>query len=375
VIEDGIIITESKLKIDWAGKADGPDADGLPPNVGSTVPGQGLPDRPDNDTLYIKGFINLPGISQSGLTGRLVRVILNGIDPILEGRLDASGTVVNGDKATGQIAQFSIKQPSGAFFCTTKGNLFGSLALNNITERRLLPAHYRVEIEGLFPTAQLGPIITYDYQSTAFKSAKGAYKFGMFTKDGVISGLNNPTGPQVPVSTPGVPIGTGNPGGQTLLVSGAFFVTDAVLTLEGNSVFADIKGFLSRFGGDDLRPSANSDVVVSIGGFSEALNFTTTPTFKTSGRPPAQKFSFKSAGALGNTGIASMQWVNRAGSFQIKTFAIPNEKVGINTALDVQAMTLGLIITPENAQQFNATARFELAKAAPDKFVRTSKQK
>ena len=68
-----------------------------------------------------------------------------------------------------------------------------------------------------------------------------------------------------------------------------------------------------------------------------------------------------------------MAWTNRAGSFQIKTAAIPIEKVGLNTALDVQALRLGLIITPENAQQFDAAARFELAKKSGTEFVRSGK--
>ncbi|HYF48341.1 MAG TPA: PKD domain-containing protein [Planctomycetota bacterium] len=381
-IEDGIVITESKLKVDWRGKADGPDADGLPPNTGSTTPGQGLPDAPDNDTLYIKGIINLPGITQSALAGRQVRVIVNGVFPIFEGILDANGTATNGDQATGRIATFSIKQPSGNFFCSSKGNLYGHLALTNLTERRLLPVHYRVEIQDLFPTAQLGPIITYDYASTGFKSAKGAYKFGMFTKEGFLSGKNLPPTPQNPNPTPGVPAGTGKPGGQTLLVSGAFMVTDATVKLEGSLVSATLKGFLSRFGGDDLRPAANSDVVISLGaenapggGYSEALNFTTTATFKTSGKAPSQKFSFKRDAGLGVAGITSFQWANRAGLFTITANALSNDRVLLNPAADVQNLVLGLIITPENAQQFNARARFAVIKKSPTEFVRSAKSK
>jgi hypothetical protein len=358
-----MVITDSAVKIDWIGKVDGPDPDGIPPNQGSTDPKFGLPDNPLNDTIGMRGVINLPGIKTSDLAGRRVRVVLNGVDPIFDSFLDASGHATQGDAATGRLGTFAISQPSGKFFMTSKGDLYGSLGVGNITETRPLASQYRIEIEGLFPTPNSSSsILTYDYRSRANKQAAGVYRFGAPAK-GVVSGLRPDT----------LPIGTGNERPPSTLVSGTFLVTAAKIKLEGNSVYADLSGVMARFGGDDLQPRADSDVIVSLGGYSESLNFTTTPTFKSSGKAPSQKFSFKRSKAFGATGIASLQWSSGPGAFKLKTNALPNELVGINPALAVQALNFGLTITPENGNAFNGSTRFELNKKSPTQFIRAGK--
>jgi hypothetical protein len=342
LIEDDIMITESKITIDWKGKIPAQTPQAIPPN-------------PNNDTIFLKGIISLPGITQSDLIGRRVRVALNGIYVIFESILDANGNATQGDPATGRTGTFSIKMPSGDFTCTAKGNLYGYLGLTNATERRMIAEQFRIEIEGLFPIHSLGPILTYDYSSVAYQKAHGTYKFGRFANFGKL---------------PGTAQGTGVQGGLETLLSGGFQVTKAKIKLAGNSVYADLQGLLARSGGDSLLPADNSDVVVSLGNFSEALNFTTTPTFKTSGKPPTLKFTFKRSGGLGSTGIANFQWTDRAGTFKLKTFALPNELVGINPALAIQTTTLGLTVTPESNAVFSGLTRFQLNKKSETQFVR-----
>jgi hypothetical protein len=165
----------------------------------------------------------------------------------------------------------------------------------------------------------------------------------------------------------------GRTGGFTIIQSGVFLVTQAKIKLLGNNVFADMKGLLARYGGDALRPADSSDVVVSLGGYSETLNFTTSGGFKTSGRAPALTFSFKRNKTLGKTGIAQLSWQDRAGNFRIKTNAIPNELVGINPALPMQILQLGLIITPDGSQTYNGATRFQIVKKSATDFVRNPK--
>jgi hypothetical protein len=363
-LQDGVIITDSQFNIDWKSK--------VPPvkKSGATGTESPVPLDPNKDTIVINGIINLLGVSQSDLAGHRVRVILNGVYPIFDGILDGSGSAIQGDSSAGTTGKFKISQPGGKFSCSTKGNLYGYLALTNLTESRLLPALYRIEIDGLFQSPAMGPVITYDYSSIIYKTGKGSYKFGMFSKQGAISGKGLPPikGSSV-VPEAGLP-GGGRPGGQTVLVTGVFMATEVAMKLEGSTVSGTIKGTMSRFGGDGLQPASNSDVVVSIGGYSEALNFSTTPTFKTSGKAPFQKFSFKREGGLGVSGITSMQWVNGAGGFTFTFSGLPNELVGIKSALDVQTLTTGLTITPENGQLFQGTARYSLIKTSPEDFVR-----
>ena len=370
VIEDSLIITQSKFTIDWVGKRDGEDPDGLstsPGGAGNSTPGQGFPDNPENDTVFVRGYISLPDVTNSDLLGRRVALSLNGTEVIFDGILDASGNAKMNDVLTNRYGSFSVKLPSGAFSCNVHRTLYTLFGVSDATEARLLPAQFGLTIDGIFPTAPATgtALITYDYTSHGFNfgppatgAGVGSYTFGGHTKDGFVSGP---------------PDQSGRPGGMTQLISGAFLVTQAKVKLEGNNVYADLKGLLSRYGGDALKPADNTDVVVSIGSYSEVLNFTATTGFKTTGRAPAQKFSFKRPKSLGPTGIAQLQWQDRAGTFHIKTNAIPNELVGINPSIGVQTLVLGLTITPENSQVYNGQSRFQLIKKSPTEYVRNLK--
>jgi hypothetical protein len=366
LVDDSLIITSSKFVIDWVGKRDGADPDGLPPNNGSATPGLGFPDNPEGDTMIVRGMMNLPGLSPSLLLGRRTRVILNGIDAIFDGTLDAAGNATFKDPLTGRAGTFHVDLPGGTFVLSVKRGLFVQLGLADATERRLLPAFFRFEIEGLYPPpGSPGALITYDYRSTAFNAgppasgqAIGIYQFGQFTKDAPIVSSTD--------------FGA-RPGGQEVLLTGAFFVTKATYKLNGNQVAADIKGKLARFGGDDLRPSENSDVVIGIGNYSETFNFSTTPGFKVSGKAPAHRFSFKRNKRLTKTGIAQFMWANKAGDFRIKTYALPNELVGINPALGVQIIKTSFAVTPDNNNIFNGLATYELLKKSPTQFIRPTK--
>jgi len=372
VIEDSLVITESRVTVDWVGKQDGPDPDGLSTSgggAGNITPGQGFPDRPENDTLFVRGYLSLPGISTSALLGRRVQITLNGVEAVFDGILDAAGKATMNDPVSGRTGEFSIALPSGAFYCNVKRSLYTLLGVADNTEVRMLPAFIGLTVENLYPppTSPQGALITYDWRSKGTTSLNGLppnigqgignYRFGSHTLDGFVSGVQN----------------SGRPGGSTLLVSGSFMVIGAKVKLEGKNVYADLTGKLSRYGGDGLRPTDNSDVVVSLGNYSETLNFSSTVGFKVTGKAPNLKFNFKRSKALGKTGIATLQWLNRAGDFRVKTNAIPNELVGLNPALGVQMLMLGLQIQPENDQIFNGAARFELTKKSPTEFVRNTK--
>ncbi|MCY3022132.1 MAG: PKD domain-containing protein [Planctomycetota bacterium] len=379
VIEDSLLITDSQFTIDWVGKQPAANQAGLPSNSGSVLPGLQLPANPENDRLSLRGYISLPGVSLSSLVNQRVRIILNGVDTVFDGVLDANGQAVlptqgpsnptanDTNLQTSRTGTFQINLPSGAFTCNITRSLYVDLGVSNATGWRLLPAFFRIEIGGIFPPAgSPGAMITYDYRSQAYNpgpppsgAAKGIYHFGSFTRQGALGNK--------------APAGFNKPGGQTIMLSGAFMVLSAKLKLAGNTVFADLSGKLARYGGDDLRPRDNSDVVVSIGGFAEALNFTTTAGFKAKGKPPSQVFSFKRNKAFGQTGIAQLQWQNRAGNFRIKTYGMPNELVGLNPSTGVQLLTLGLQITPDGTQIYNGLSRFEVTKTSPTQFVRNSK--
>jgi len=377
LVPDAMIITESSLRFNWVDKQDGPDPDGLPPNVGSAVPGAGLPDRPFTDTLTMKGFLNMPGVTLSSLAGKPVRVHLNGVNIVFNGILNADGTAIDGDASTGKTGTFQLSLPSGAFSLVMRDDLALRYGVAQTDSgKRLFPVAYRIDIPAVFPPAGFdNAIITYDYQAVPFQVgppskglALGAYKFGAFTNDKAVT-LGNTDG--IVNTAPE----KGKPGGQTLLVSGAFIVTDAKLKVKGNMVYADLGGYLSRFGGDDLQPKDDSDVRVGIGNFNEALNFTTTGGFKAKGKAPSQLFTFKRPKQLGKTGLASVQWKNRAGLFRIKTNGIPNEQIGLNTAAASQVLILQLQITPEASQEYLGNSRFEVFKQSATSFVRNKKGK
>ena len=150
-----------------------------------------------------------------------------------------------------------------------------------------------------------------------------------------------------------------------MLISGGFLVTSADFKLLGDTVTAKINGLLARAGGDDLRPSASSNVVVTIGNLTETLNFTTTPTFKTTGKAPSQKFSFKSKGG---TNIKTLSWINKQGNFSITTYAMPNASVGIDPQKGRQPINLTFKVTPDNNLQFIGTTSFDIIKVSDTEF-------
>jgi hypothetical protein len=332
-IFNSLIITQSDFTINWAGKL--PNQEGVPP-------------QPASDTISVKGLVNLQGLDLSSLAGQEVTLALNAYAPIFQGTLGTNGIAQQGDFTTGKTGTF-VLTPSGQFVCTVKGDYAFALGLTSLTEHRFLTAHYRLQIGTVFNSP--GTTISYDYKSNANKKASGHYKFGRFAKYGTI---------------PGAPGGFGEPGGQEVLLSGGFLVTRADFKLQGDTVTATISGLLARAGGDDLRPAATSDVVVKIGNYTETLNFSTTPKFKTTGRPPAQHFSFRSGGG---TNIKSLGWANKAGNFQITTFtALPNSQVGINPTLGRQPITVTFIVSPENGQQYIGTTTFDIFKVSDTEF-------
>lgn len=361
VIDNSLLITDSQFRIDWVGKRVNPNPSGQPAN--STV-GLSVPMNPENDTMTIHGYLSMPGVQLSDLLNRRVFVNLNGVDAIFDGTFDANGHAVLPGNDQGRVGSFDLRLPSGAFTMTVKRSLYVQLGVADATNHRLLPAYFRIVIDGLFPPAgSPGAMITYNYNSAAYNagppasgSALGVFRIGGL---GQISRLKSKA-----------PADFGVQGGQELLLTGAFMVLSAKIKLEGNSVSADLKGILARYGGDDLRPRDNSDVVVSLNGWSEALNFTTTVGFKAGGKAPAQRFSFKRSKTLGTTGVANLQWRNRAGQFRIKVTGIPNELVGLNPSLGVQTVTAGLVITPDGGQVFSGSSSFDVTKISPTDFVR-----
>ena len=365
VITDPLIITTSQFTIDWVSKQPRQDTDGGFP----VLP----PDNPNHDFMNVNGILPLPGVVSSQLLGKEITVTLNGTQTIFDGVLDASGHAMFGTAALppGPSGEFQIELPSGNFSMAVQGDLYKSLGLFNGTEKRLIAAEFTIAIQDIYPRPgdPGNAFITYDYHSNGYTvgppptgSAEGVFDFGDHTKDKVLAGF---TGIKQ------IKSGQRRPGGRTLLISGAFVVKNARFSLQGNTVFASLTGMLGRYGGDSLRPTVDSDVVVSLGGYSDILNFTTTPTFKATGKSPKQKFSFKRASSLGATGVASLNWANQPGTFGVTTFAIPNDGplgVGINPALGVQTLSFGLVITPESGEVFRALAHFDIVKTSPTTF-------
>ncbi len=361
VISNNLIITDSKFTIDWVGKQPSKTA----PITVST--GASLPKNPENDTLTMKGLINLPGLSTSDLLGRRVTVALNNIEYIFDGVLDGLGNATFTSAEQGRKGAFTLRLPSGQFTLSAKRALNTDLGVNMANEARLLPEYFKIAIEN---TPDIGgALITYDYRSRSYSpgppekgSANGLFKFGKKTRGKVvISGSKS-----------------GRTGGTTALISGAFMVTSASLKLQGDTVIADITGKIARFGGDTLRPALNTDVVVRLGTYQETINFSTSPGWKSSGKSSTTlKFSYKRPATLGKTGIASLDWASQVGDFHIKTNPLPNDivaGVGINQTLGTQAVILELQITPENGQIFAGQARFDVVKKSASQFVRDTKK-
>jgi hypothetical protein len=362
IIQDSLVITDSKFTIDWTGKYAKTSNSKIPPVSGNA------PTNPENDTLSVSGYISLPTVQTSDLLGKSVQVILNGTEAILDATFGADGTAVQPAQDNGRTGQFSISLPSGAFTCKVKRSLFWQLGVSDGTKNFLLPAFFRVQIEGLYPPPNVpGGLITYGYNAKGFNpgppptgKGSGVFKLGAFAPGKFAPGVT-------------VPADFGKPGGQEVLLTGAFMVTAAQIQLQGNSVLAILKGIMAPFGGDGLRPQDNSDVIVSLGGWSEALNFSTTPGFKATGKTAQARFTFKRNKALGKTGVATLSWANQGGAFQIKTNALDNELVGLNPALGVQALTAGLTITPNGGQVYQGQSDFQVFKASATKFVKPGK--
>ncbi|MGD0091082.1 MAG: PKD domain-containing protein [Planctomycetota bacterium] len=357
-IQNSLVITDSKFKIDFVGKHPVVSSSAIPAVSG------GNPSNPVNDTLTVTGFVNLPGSQLSDLTGKYVQVVLNGTETILDATFGADGKAVQLPQDTGETGQFQISLPSGAFSFNVKRDLCGTLGLADGSETLLLPAMFGLQIENLYPPPGTpGALITYGYRAHGYNAGPPPIGFGNGTFHFGASAGHNPD--------PSAPADFGKVGGNEQLLSGAFMVVSAKLKFQGNSVSAILKGKLTPFGGDGLQPQDNSDVIVSLGGWSEALNFSTTVGFKARGNSPAQSFSFKRPKTMGKTGVAALQWTNQAGDFSITTNALPNELVGLNPSLGVQTITAGLTITPNGGSQvFAGTSTLTVIKTSATNFVK-----
>ena len=417
-IQDVMIVTKSNFNIDWTGK--------LPLNAPNDTT---TPRNPDDDTLACSGLLNMPNVNLSDVAGHAVRVVVNGVDPVFVGTLDENGAAVQGDASTGNLGNFKLNLPAGTFSMNVKKNLAGSLGLPGLngatqssnlnaknqskdTARRIATA-YHVEIQDLVSSPPV--VVTHAYSShflnstlpnlaptstntstgvgtstasgtltvpQGFVGGKGAgvYTLGhAFEFIGKVRGhatdKNGNKNPQLPAKV-------GAPVAKEELITGGFILTNAVLTLKGKDLFVNVGGLLIRPGGDDFRPSPTSDVVVSLAaqnnpagvGFSEALNFTTTPTFKVKG----DLFTFTRSKGLGATGVASLAWTNGAGGFAFKSFALDNGVVGLDPTLLSQTLVLGFTLTPDSGSTITATTRFTVIKSTDKKggdvFVKSAGQ-
>ena len=406
-IQDQLIVTKSSFNIDWTGK--------LPLNAPNDTT---TPRNPDNDTLIASGLINLPGYTLSDLAGRAIRVVVNGVDPIFVGTLDSNGEATQGDAATGNVGRFKMNLPSGTFSVTTHKNLAGSLGLPGLngstqssnlnaknqskdTARRIATA-YHVEIQDLMSSPPV--VVTHAYSSRFLNSTlPNAAPTATNTSTGIGTSTSSGTliVPQGFVGGSGkglytlghafefigsvhghalgknglpneiLPPKVGAPVAKEEFITGGFIITGAQLTLQGQDLFATLSGLLIRPGGEDFRPSPTSDVVISLGaqtnpagvGFSEALNFTNTPTFKVKG----DTFTFKASKSLGGTGIQQLQWTNGAGGFFLKSAALDNTLVGLDPTLAMQTLVLGFTITPDSGSTITATTRFSVTKTTGKK--------
>lgn len=332
VVANSLLITDSIVAIDWAGKL--PNAAGVLKN-------------PNNDTIAMNGYLNLSGLNLSALAGQEIFIAMNAYNPIFHGFLDGAGNAVMADLISGTTGTFKLSA-NGAFSCSVKGDFAASMSLNSVTEHRLLATNYRIQIGDIFNTP--GTTVSYNYSSNLGHAAKGLYKFGVITKAAPIQGA---------------PPGFNSPSTQQFQVSGAFMILKADFMLQGDVVNATLSGVLARAGGDTLRPAATSDVVVKINNFSETLNFSTTPTFKVTGKSPQQKFSFKSSG---NTHIQKLGWTNMGGVFYISAINMPNAQVGIVPGAPTQQMKLTFTVTPDSAQQFIGSTVFDITKVSDTEF-------
>lgn len=397
-LQDEVIITHSNFNVDLTGKL----------NV--TGPHNNLPDNPNNDTVSVDGFFNLPSMDLSDMTGRQVRCVLNGVNPFFVGTLDANGKAQQGDASTGNTGSFSVSLPSGRFHVEAKGNLMSSFGLANLsflqnnanlnfknqnkTTAREMATSYEFFIDGVFPTKPLSPPIIEYVVSSRFIDANltntstnvnattntgtststsvvgttivkppsgqiGGNTFGVYTLGKKF--LNIGKHPQTKnAKGQSVPNKIGSVAGNEDFVSGGFMVTSASLNLIGNDVFADISGVLAPAGGGTVVFDPDTNIAISLGGapFTEVLNPSTTPGFKTNGKG---LLSFKRNASSGKTGIASLSMSQIGTSaFRVKTYALPNEKVQIDPTQGRQSMYFSMIITPANSGTQDLILRYPI---------------
>jgi hypothetical protein len=400
-LQDQIIITHSTFNVDLTGK------------LSVKGPHDNLPDNPDNDTVTVDGFMNLPNMDLSGLSGRQVRCVLNGVNPFFVGTLDANGNAQQGDASTGTTGSFSVSLPSGRFHVQAKGNLMSSFGLANLaflqnnanlnfknqnkTTAREMAAAFEFFIDGVFPFNTMEPpIIEYvvtsrfidaNLTSTSTntgtstgtststsvvgstvvqppRDAIGGHTSGVYTLGKKFLSLGKHSFVPVPgsinsLSAQKVPNKIGSVAGNEDFISGGFMVLGASFNLIGNDVFANISGVLAPPGGGTIIFDPDTDIAISIGGapYTEVLNPSSTPGFK------ARKgsLSFKRSSSLGKTGIASFSLAETGtSSFNVKTFAIPNEQVQIDPTLGRQNMYFSMIITPVNTGTQDIVNRYPI---------------
>jgi hypothetical protein len=391
-LQDQVIITSSDFNVDLTGKLD------------LTGPKDNLPGNPNNDVISVNGVFNLPNVDLSSLSGRQVRCVLNGVDPIFTGTLDANGHATQGDASTGRTGNFSVSLPSGNFHVDAKGNFMSSLGLpdlsfmqnnanlnfknQNKTNARQMACTFEFFIDGLFPTAPLPPPMIEYVVSSRFidknlaqsstnsqasnntstnnntstttvgstnlqppHGAIGGNTVGVYRLGGKFQNIGKHT--HVPVqgasnsgnSAQKIPNNIGSVAGTEFFISGGFMVTAATMNLVGNDVFADISGVLAPPGGGQIVFDPDTDIAISLGGapYTEVLNPSTTPGFKAS----KNVLSFKRSSSLGKTGIASFALAESGTSFfRLKSFALPNEQVQIDPTQGKQTMYFSIIVTP-----------------------------
>jgi hypothetical protein len=397
-LQDQVIITSSNFNVDLTGKLD------------LTGPHDNLPDNPNNDIIAVNGIFNLPNVDQSSLSGRQVRVVLNGVDPIFVGTLDANGRATQGDASTGRTGNFAVNLPSGNFHVDAKGNFMSSLGLPNLsfmqnnanlnfknqnkTNARQMACTYEFFIDGLFPSAPLPPpmieyVVSSRFIDESLASSSTNASTGTNTSTGTFTSTSTSTSTvgsttakpplgsvggntvgvyrlggkfqnigthtHVPVqgasnsgdSAQKIPNNIGSVAGTEFFISGGFMVTSAAMNLVGTDVFADISGVLAPPGGGQIIFDPDTDIAISLGGGPYTEVF--NPSTTPGFKANKNVLSFKRSSSLGKTGIASFSLAETGTSlFRVKSFALPNEQVQIDPTQGKQTMYFSIIITPVN---------------------------
>ena len=211
---------------------------------------------------------------------------MNAYNPIFDGFFDANGNAVQGDATTGKTGTFKGFLAVGQIHLHGQGRFRGFPGIGFAeSEKTLITANYGIQIGNLFNNT--GTLIAYGYNSKVGKTAVGTYKFGAFASKTVPSS----GGP-----IPGAPAATGLPGGQELLISGGFIVTAANFKLLGDTVNAtsqrtDVPERAAMVFVQRQRQMLSMQIGNYHGNFKLHDN---TKRLRQRGKPPAQKFSFKS---------------------------------------------------------------------------------